>query len=229
VQVYLLKSIIAHIIIKLILEKTMPAQYLEVHPKNPESKKIKEVVDCLMGGGIIIYPTDTIYGLGCDLKNSKAVQRLCKAKGIKPEKINLSFICQDMSHIAEYTKNMPTNIFKLMKSLLPGPYTFILDANTNVPKILDTKKKTVGIRIPNHPLPIEIVQLLGNPLVTTSIKSEDEILEYTTDPEEIYEEYKHQVDIVIAAGYGGNVPSTILDCTSGIPILVRQGLGVFEP
>jgi tRNA threonylcarbamoyl adenosine modification protein (Sua5/YciO/YrdC/YwlC family) len=206
----------------------MAALLIEIHPKNPESKKIKEVVDCLKAGGIIIYPTDTIYGLGCDLKNSKAVQKLCKVKGIKPEKINLSFICQDMSHISEYTKQLPSNIFKLMKNILPGPYTIILDANTNVPKILDTKKKTVGIRIPNHPLPIDIVKMLENPLVTTSIKSEDQILEYTTDPDQIYEEYKHQVDIVVSAGFGGNVPSTILDCTSGVPILVRQGLGEWE-
>lgn len=206
----------------------MAAEFVEVHPKNPESRKIKEIVDCLLAGGIIIYPTDTIYGLGCDLKNAKAVQKVCKVKGIKPEKINLSFVCQDMSHISEYTRQMPTNIFKLMKNLLPGPYTIILEANTNVPKILDTKKKTVGIRIPNHPLPIEIVKMLENPLVTTSIKSEDQIIEYTTDPEEIFEEYKHQVDMVVSAGFGGNVPSTILDCTSGVPVLIRQGLGVWN-
>ncbi len=203
----------------------MPAQYIEIHPKNPEARKIQEVVSCLQNGGVIIYPTDTIYGLGCDLKNAKAVQKVCRLKGIKPEKMNLSFVCQDMSHISEYTRNIPTNIFKLMKNLFPGPYTIILEANTNVPKILDTKKKTVGIRIPYHNIPLEIVKELGNPIITTSIKSENQITEYTTDPEEIYEEYKNLVDIVISAGAGGNIPSTILDCTSGVPILVRQGLG----
>lgn len=206
----------------------MAADYLEIHPINPENKKIRTVVDCLASGGVVIYPTDTIYGLGCNLMNTKAIQRLCKIKNIKPEKMNLSFICQDMSHISEYTRQLPTNIFKLMKSHLPGPFTFIVEANNNVPKILDSKKKTVGIRIPNHRIPIEIVKELGNPLVTTSIKSEDEILEYTTDPEEIYQEYKHMVDIVIASGFGGNIPSTIIDCTEGIPELVRQGLGKWE-
>lgn len=198
---------------------------MEIHPLNPEPRKIAEVVEILKGGGVIIYPTDTIYGLGCDLMNSKAVQKVCAIKNIKPEKIHLSFICADLSHIAQYTKHLQTSTFKLMKSHLPGPYTFILEANNQVPKILDTRKKTVGIRIPNHKVPLEIVKELGNPLVTTSIKSDDEILEYTTDPEEIYDEYKHKVDAVINSGYGGNIPSTILDCTYGEPTLIRQGLG----
>lgn len=206
----------------------MSAEFISIHPKNPEERKIREVVDCLRNGGVIIYPTDTIYGLGCDLFNAKAVQRLCRLKNIKPEKINLSFICNDLSHISEYTRNLPTPVFKLMKNLLPGPYTIILEANHNVPKILDARKKTVGIRIPDHNIPRTLVKELGEPLVTTSIKAEDQILEYTTDPEEIYEEYKNLVDIVIDGGYGGNVPSTILDCTGGEPVLVRQGLGKWE-
>lgn len=207
----------------------MPAQLIDIHPKNPERRKLAEIITCLQDGGVIIYPTDTIYGLGCDLLQPKAIQRVCKIKNIKPEKINLSFICNDLSHISEYTRNLPTSTFKLMKSLLPGPYTFILEANNNVPKILDTKKKTVGIRIPDHAIPRQIVEELGNPLVTTSIKSDDQILEYTTEPEEIYEEYKNLVDIVINAGPGGNIPSTILDCTKdGEPLLVRRGLGEWE-
>jgi tRNA threonylcarbamoyl adenosine modification protein (Sua5/YciO/YrdC/YwlC family) len=203
----------------------MSAEYLQIHPKNPEESKILKVVRCLQDGGVVIYPTDTIYGLGCDLFNTKAVQRVSKLKGIKPEKMNLSLICYDLSHIAEYTKNLPTTTFKTMKSLLPGAYTFILEANHKVPKILDAKKKTVGIRIPNHPIPRMIVKELGNPLVTTSIKNEDEILTYATDPEEIYEEYKHKVDMVIDGGFGGNIPSTIIDYTDNEPVLIRKGLG----
>lgn len=203
----------------------MAATYIHIHPKNPEERKIAEVVQCLKSGGIIIYPTDTVYAIGCDLLNKKAVEKVGKLKSTKPEKLNLSFICNDLSHISEYVRNLPTPTFKLMKSLLPGPYAFILEANSNVPKLLDTKKKTVGIRIPNHPIPRNIVQMLGNPLVTTSIKNDDEIIEYTTDPDEIFEDYKNLVDMVINGGNGGNIPSTILDCTAMNPILVRSGLG----
>jgi len=203
----------------------LAAIYLEIHPKNPEERKITEVVQCLKAGGIIIYPTDTVYAIGCDLLNKRAVEKVGKLKSAKPEKLNLSFICNDLSHISEYVRNLPTPTFKLMKSLLPGPYAFILEANGNVPKLLDTKKKTVGIRIPNHAIPRNIVNLLGNPLVTTSIKNDDEIIEYTTDPDEIYEDYKNLVDMIINGGNGGNVPSTILDCTGNEPKLVRSGLG----
>jgi tRNA threonylcarbamoyl adenosine modification protein (Sua5/YciO/YrdC/YwlC family) len=204
------------------------AIYIDIHPDNPEERKIKEVVECLRRGGVIIYPTDTVYAIGCDLLNKKAVERVGKLKSIKPEKLNLSFICNDLSHISEYVKNLPTSTFKIMKKLLPGPYAFILEANNNVPRLLDNKKKTVGIRIPNHAIPRTIVRVLGNPLVTTSIKNDDEIIEYTTDPEEIYKDYKHLVDLIINGGMGGNVPSTILDCTNTEPVLVREGLGKWE-
>lgn len=203
----------------------MSAIYLEIHPNNPEPRKIQQVVECLTSGGVIIYPTDTVYAIGCDLFQKKAIEKVGKLKSNKPEKLNLSFICNDLSHISQYVKNLSNTNFKLMKSLLPGPYAFILEANSNVPKLLDTKKKTVGIRIPNHPIPQEIVKILGNPLVTTSIKSDDLILEYTTYPEQIHEDYKNQVDMVIAGGIGGNIPSTVLDCTGTEPVLIRQGLG----
>jgi tRNA threonylcarbamoyl adenosine modification protein (Sua5/YciO/YrdC/YwlC family) len=203
----------------------LSAIYLEIHPNNPEPRKIQQVVECLTSGGVIIYPTDTVYAIGCDLFQKKAIEKVGKLKSNKPEKLNLSFICNDLSHISQYVKNLSNTNFKLMKSLLPGPYAFILEANSNVPKLLDTKKKTVGIRIPNHPIPQEIVKILGNPLVTTSIKSDDLILEYTTYPEQIHEDYKNQVDMVIAGGIGGNIPSTVLDCTGTEPVLIRQGLG----
>ena len=203
----------------------MSAIYLELNSINPQERKIREIVSCLRDGGIIIYPTDTVYAIGCDLFNNKAVQKVSKLKGVKPEKMNLSFICNDLSHISEFVRNLSTGHFKLMKSLLPGPYTFILEANNQVPKILDTKKKSVGIRIPNHEIPRSIVRELGNPLVTTSIKNDDEILEYTTNPDDIFDDYKNIVDIIINGGYGGNIPSTVIDCTSDEPVLIRKGLG----
>ena len=181
-------------------------------------------MDILKDGGVIIYPTDTIYGLGCDLTNRKAIDKLCWVKGIKPGKINLSFICEDMSHISDYVKNLSTPTFKLMKKNLPGPFTFILPANSNVPKIVNANKKTVGIRIPDNKIPIAIVKALGNPLISTSIK-EDDIVEYPTDPEEIYENFKNLVDVVIDGGYGNNNPSTVIDCTTEPAEIVREGLG----
>lgn len=206
----------------------MPAELLSIHPINPEPRKINRVVEVLQKGGVIVYPTDTIYGIGCDLINKRAVERLCDIEGVKPQKMNLSFICNDLSHIAEYVRNLQTPEFKILKRLLPGPFTFILESNSNVPKILGVNKKTVGIRIPNHRIPLEIVKLLGNPLITSSIKDDDAIKEYTTDPEEIYEDFKHKVDLVINGGLGGNVPSTIVDITSGEAVVTRQGLGVFD-
>jgi tRNA threonylcarbamoyl adenosine modification protein (Sua5/YciO/YrdC/YwlC family) len=203
----------------------MPAEYIDIHPDNPQPNKIDKVVEVLRKGGVIIYPTDTVYGIGCDIHNTRAVERLCKIQNLNPKKINLSFICYDLSHIAEYTQNLSTEVFKIMKKSLPGPYTFILKANNNVPKILHTKKNTVGIRIPNHNVPREIVKELGNPLLNSSIKDSDEILVYTTDPEEIYERYKHLVDLVIHSGFGGNEPSTILDCTDNEVVLIREGKG----
>jgi tRNA threonylcarbamoyl adenosine modification protein (Sua5/YciO/YrdC/YwlC family) len=206
----------------------MPAEFLKIHPENPEKRKIDHVVECLRKGGVVIYPTDTIYGIGCDIFNKKAIERVCRIKGIKPKNLNLSFICSDLSNISEYVRRIDTPVFKLLKRTLPGPYTFILESSTKVPKILDANKKTVGIRIPDHPIPRMIVEGLGNPLVTTSIKDDDEIIEYTTDPEIIYEELKHEVDIVIDAGYGGNIPSTIVDLTGVEPVIIREGLGGAE-
>ena len=206
----------------------MPAELLSIHPRNPEPRKINRAVEVLQKGGIIVYPTDTIYGIGCDLINKRAVERLCQIENIKPQKMHLSFICHDLSHISEYVRRLDTPAFKVLKKLLPGPFTFIFESNTNVPKILGINKKTVGIRIPNHPIPLEIVKLLGNPLITSSIKDDDHIKEYTTDPEEIYEDFKHIVDLVIDGGLGGNVPSTIVDFTESEPVVTRQGLGEFN-
>jgi tRNA threonylcarbamoyl adenosine modification protein (Sua5/YciO/YrdC/YwlC family) len=206
----------------------MPAELLSIHPVNPEQRKINRVVESLKDGGLIVYPTDTIYGLGCDLLNRKAIERMCQVLGIKPQKLNLSFICSDISQISEYVRRMDTPIFKLLKKSLPGPFTFILDSSSKVPKILDVNKKTVGVRVPDHPIPLAIVAGLGNPLISASIKSDDLIREYTTDPEEIYEDLKHDVDIVIDSGAGGNIPSTVVDCTGPSVEIVRQGLGELD-
>jgi tRNA threonylcarbamoyl adenosine modification protein (Sua5/YciO/YrdC/YwlC family) len=205
----------------------MTAELLSIHPLNPEPRKINRAVEILQKGGVIVYPTDTIYGIGCDLMSKRAVERLCQIEDIKPQKMNLSFICNDLSHISEYVKRLDTPAFKVLKRLLPGPFTFIFESNTNVPKILGVNKKTVGIRIPDHRIPLDIVKLLGNPLITSSIKDDDQIKEYTTDPEEIYEDFKHKVDLVISGGQGGNIPSTIVDFTGLEPIVIRAGLGEF--
>jgi tRNA threonylcarbamoyl adenosine modification protein (Sua5/YciO/YrdC/YwlC family) len=206
----------------------MAAELLKIHPDNPENRKIERVVSKLKEGGIVIYPTDTIYGIGCDLFNKKAVEKLCQILTIKPQKLNLSFICSDMSQISEYVKRIDTPVFKILKRYLPGPYTFILESSSKVPKVLDVNKKTVGIRIPDHRIPQLIVEVLGNPIITSSIKDEDKIKEYTTDPEEIYEDLKNVVDLVIDGGIGGNVPSTIVDCTNDRIEIIRQGLGDFD-
>lgn len=206
----------------------MAAELVRVHPLNPEGRKIQHAVDILRRGGIIIYPTDTIYGIGCDLMNRKAIERLCKVMNIKPHKLDLSFICNDLSHISEYVKRLDTPVFKILKKALPGPYTFILESSSKVPRILNVNKKTVGIRIPDHAIPRAIVAQLGNPLITTSIKDDDVIKAYTTDPEEIYEDFKHSVDLVIDGGPGQNIPSTIVDCTGEGIVILRQGLGNVE-
>jgi len=205
----------------------MPAEFLKIHPINPEPRKIHRVVEVLTHGGIIIYPTDTIYGIGCDLMNRRAVEKLCQILGIKPQKLNLSFICHDLSHISEYVKRLDTHEFKILKKALPGPFTFIFESSAKVPKILDVNKKTVGIRIPNHEIPLTIVKSLGNPLITSSIKDDDEIVEYTTNPEEIYHDFKNKVDLIIDGGAGGNIPSTIVDFSAGEPTVTRAGLGNF--
>lgn len=202
----------------------MSAQFIKIHPENPELRKILQVVECLRDGGLVIYPTDTVYGLGCDIHNQRAVEKICHIKGIKPQKINLSFICYDLSHIAEYA-NVDTPVFKLMKKALPGPFTFILRASNDVPRIFHSNKKTVGIRVPDHNIPRMIVKELGHPIITTSVKDEDEIIEYSTDPELIFEKYEHLVDIVIDGGYGNNVASTVVDCTRDEIEVIREGLG----
>ncbi len=206
----------------------MPAELLSIHPLNPEPRKLKHVQEVLRDGGLIVYPTDSVYGLGCSLMNKKAIERLCQVAGIKPQKLNLSFICRDLSQISEYARRIDTPIFKLLKKSLPGPFTFILESSSKVPRILEANKKTVGIRIPDHAVPLAIVEGLGNPLINASIKNEDTIREYTTDPLEIYEDMKHVVDIVIDSGAGGNIPSTIVDCTGATIEIIRQGLGELD-
>ncbi|HET6244848.1 MAG: threonylcarbamoyl-AMP synthase [Bacteroidetes bacterium] len=198
---------------------------LKIHPDNPAPRHIKMVVDCIKSGGVIIYPTDTVYGFACDMNNMKAAERICKIKGLKPEKANFSFIFYDLSHLSDYTMQIDNITFKLLKKVLPGPFTFILNANNKVPKLFKSKKKTIGIRIPDNKIPGEIVKELNNPIISTSVYDPDEIIEYTTDPELIYERYKNQVDMVIDGGYGHNVASTIVDCTEGEPVILRQGIG----
>ncbi len=198
---------------------------IKLYPENPNPREVEKVVEVLRKGGVIIYPTDTVYGLGCDITNTRAVERIIKIKGIRPKDASFSFICADLSNIAEYAKvDNPT--FKLMKKNLPGPFTFILPGYNKVPDFFITKRKTVGIRVPNNSIPIEIVTMLGNPILTTSIKDEDGIVEYTTDPELIHERYQDIVDLVIDGGYGDNVASTIVDCTGSEPEIVREGKGV---
>jgi tRNA threonylcarbamoyl adenosine modification protein (Sua5/YciO/YrdC/YwlC family) len=206
----------------------MPAEFFSIHPQNPEPRKINRTVEVLQKGGIIIYPTDTIYGIGCDLMNRRAVERLCYVMNIKPLKLNLSFICSDLSDISRYAKRIDTPVFKILKKTLPGAFTFIFESSSQVPRILGVNKKTVGIRVPNHAIPLAIVRQLGNPLITSSIKDDDHIKEYTTDPEEIFEDFKNQVDLVIDGGAGGNLPSTIVDFTNGEMQVVRRGLGNFD-
>ncbi|MGY8988264.1 MAG: L-threonylcarbamoyladenylate synthase [Flavobacteriales bacterium] len=198
---------------------------LQIHPENPNPREIKQVIECLKDGGVIVYPSDTVYGIGCDIFNKKAVERVAKIKGINIKKNNFSFICSDLSHISNYTKPIDNSTYKLMKRNLPGPFTFILNANNSIPKLFKINKKTIGIRIPNHNIPLEIVSQLGNPIITTSVKDDDKILEHSTNPELIYEKLKHLVDIVIDGGYAGNHPSTIVDCTTSDFEIIRQGKG----
>ncbi|MBC3786228.1 L-threonylcarbamoyladenylate synthase [Spirosoma utsteinense] len=202
----------------------MPAEFLKLYPQNPDPRRIEHIVQALRSGAVIIYPTDTVYGMGCDIHNARAVERVARIKGIKPTKNDFSFICYDLSHIADYAR-VSNQAFKLMKRVLPGPFTFILEASGNVPKLVNTNKKTVGIRVPDHDIPRQIVRLLGNPIITTSIRDEDEVVEYSTDPELIFEKFQHQVDIIIDGGYGGNIASTIVDATDDDFSIVRQGLG----
>ncbi len=203
----------------------MPAEFLKIHPQTPEPRKIHQVVTCLQEGGLVVYPTDTVYALGCDIHNARAVERIARIKGIKPQKNDFSFICHDLSHIADYAK-VSNSAFKVMKRILPGPFTFILSAGSRVPKVL-ANRKTVGIRIPNHPIPLQIVHELENPIITTSIKDDDDFMEYPTDPEIMFERFQHQVDLVIDGGFGGLIPSTIIDATTDDFEVIREGAGQF--
>ncbi len=201
---------------------------LKIHPDNPGQRQIAKAVEILRGGGVIIFPTDTVYGLGCDIMNSKAVERVARIKGIAIEKANFSFICESLSQLTDYARHVNNPTFKLMKQCLPGPFTFILDASTNVPRIFRNRKKTIGIRIPDNNITIELVRELGNAILTTSIHDEDEVLDYTTDPELIHDHYIKLVDAVIDGGYGNNVPSTVVDCTGPLPFIARQGIGMVD-
>lgn len=200
-----------------------------IYNEQPNQKQIDEVVKCLRNGGVIIYPTDTVYGLGCDLNHKKALERVARIKGVKLKDAHFSFVCYDLSHLSEYAKQISTQTYKLLKRIFPGPFTVILNATGKIPKIFSNKKKTVGIRIPDNNITREIVKQLGSPIISTSIHDEDDIIEYSTDPELIYEKYKHTVDMVIDGGYGLNVASTVVDCTDENEYLViREGKGDSE-
>ncbi len=198
---------------------------VRIYEENPNPKAIEQAVDILKSGGVIIYPTDTVYGIGCDITNQKAIERVCQIRGLQTQKANLSFICYDLTDISQYTKPFDTSVFRLLKKALPGPFTFIFNASGQVPKLLSSKKKTVGIRVPDNNIVREIVKELGNPIVTTSIHDDDDIIEYSTDPELIYEKYGEKVDMVIDGGYGNNVASTVVDLTNGDFEVIRDGKG----
>ncbi|MGB1392679.1 MAG: L-threonylcarbamoyladenylate synthase [Flavobacteriaceae bacterium] len=203
------------------------AELLKIYPENPNPKALQKVVEILKKGGLVIYPTDTVYGLGCDITNVKALERIAKIKGIKLERSNFSFICYDLSNLSDYVTQIETPIFKLLKRTLPGPYTFILPGANTLPHPFK-KKKTVGIRIPDNSIALGIVEALGNPIVSTSIHDEDEILEYTTDPELIYEKWSSKVDLVIDGGYGDNQPSTVIEVKGTEVSLIREGKGSID-
>jgi tRNA threonylcarbamoyl adenosine modification protein (Sua5/YciO/YrdC/YwlC family) len=196
---------------------------LRIHPQNPQTRLLSQVAECLKSGGIIIYPTDTIYGLGCDIYHPKAIERICKIKNIDPQRAQLSFICKDLSHLSDYTKSIDTPLYRVLKNYLPGPYTFILPASKEVPKLLKSKKDTVGLRIPDNVICGAILDTLGNPILSASLPG-DMVEEYT-DPEIIYDKFGKLVDYVIDGGVGGIVPSTVIDCTTGEWIVKRHGLG----
>ena len=199
---------------------------IKIYPENPNLRHIHQIVECLRDGGIVIYPTDTVYGIGCDIFQHKAVERIAQLKGIKADKANFSFICYDLSHISDFTKQISNQTYKLMKRTLPGPFTYILNSSNNVPKLFESKKKTVGIRIPDNMIIRQIVNELGNPIMTTSVKGDDNDIETTTNPELIHEQYKDLVDIVIDGGIGSIELSTIIDCTTDDFQILRQGKGI---
>lgn len=203
------------------------AQFFKIYEENPNQREIDKAVAILKKGGLIIYPTDTVYGLGCDITNIKALTRVAKIKGVKLEKSSFSFVCHDLSNLSDYVKQIDTSVFKILKRALPGPYTFILPGAKSLPNPFK-KRKTVGIRVPNNNIALDIVKTLGNPIITTSIHDEDEVIEYTTDPELILEKWGHLVDLVIDGGYGDNEASTIIDLSQDEPVVVREGKGSLE-
>lgn len=198
---------------------------IRIHPDTPQPRLLRQVADCLRNGGVIVYPTDTIYGLGCDIAQQKAVERICRIKKVDPQKAQLSFVCYDLSHLSLYAKQLPTSVYRALKSYLPGPYTFILEASRQVPKLLKSKRDTVGIRVPHNAISREIVRELGNPILSTSLPGA--IVEDYTDPEIIHDHFENLVDMVIDGGIGGIQPSTIIDYTSGAPEVMRQGAGAW--
>lgn len=199
---------------------------IHIHPVNPQQRLVKQVAECLKGGGVIVYPTDTIYGLGCDIFQQKAIERICKIKNIDPQKAQLSFICKDLSNLSEYSKSIDTPLYRMLKNYLPGPYTFILPASKQVPKILQSKKSTIGLRVPDNVISHDILSELGNPILSASLPGE--MVEEYTDPEIIHDRFEHLVDMVIDGGIGGMIPSTIVDCTTDDWTITRQGLGEWE-
>ena len=203
------------------------AEFIKIYEENPNPKEIKRVVKILRDGGVIIFPSDTVYALGCDIKNNRALERVAQLRGVKLEKANFSFICEDLSNLSDYVKQIDSPTFKLLKRNLPGPYTFILPGNNNLPTVFK-KKKEVGIRVPDNAIARAIVHELGNPIISTSIKDEDEVIEYTTDPELILEKWDNLVDLVIDGGYGGNIASTVIDLTGSEPVVIREGKGSLE-
>lgn len=201
---------------------------VKINPDNPEGRKINQAVEVLQAGGVIVYPTDTVYGLGCDIYNAKAVDRICKLRGLDPVKARLSFICKDISQVADYAQQIDNTVFRLMKKNLPGAFTFVLKSNNKVPKMFKNRKRTIGIRIPDNNISKALVETLDRPILTASLKSDDEIMEYFTDPIDINEDFGKLVDMVIDGGIGNNQPSTVVDCTDDEPVILRQGTGTLE-
>jgi len=203
------------------------AEFIRIYEENPNPKDVERAIKIVRAGGLIIYPSDTVYALGCDITNRKALERLARLRGIKLEKANFSFVCEDLSRLSDFVKQIDNSTFKILKRTLPGPYTFILPGGNDLPSVFK-KKKEVGIRVPDNTITQALIRTLGNPLVSTSIKDEDELIEYTTDPELIYEKWNDKVEVIVNGGYGGNVPSTVIDLTGPEPLLVRQGKGAPE-
>lgn len=201
--------------------------FISIHPENPQERLIQQVADCLRNGGVIIYPTDTIYGIGCDIYQEKAVEKVCRIKGIQPKKANFSFICKDLSHLSDFTRNISNPIFRMLKNTLPGPYTYIMEASKEVPRIMKNKKNTVGIRVPNHKICQGILKELNHPIMSTSLPMDVDV-EYYTNPEIMQEKFGKLVDMVIDGGAGNIVPSTVVDCSGELPELIREGAGAFE-